>query len=204
MSTWASLVRGFWVVVVSCLTVLASAQPSAPRLTAVAEPARAEALGAAAADFAALGMADAAAVYANHPPLAQALGPHLRYIVSGSTLAPRERSLVGLRAVWLARSPYLWAHLAPLAREAGLSADEVRRVAAGPDAGWNGFDATLLRAADELHVDAMLFRQCRSGGNDGVHLVSGVTAERLRRPPGLRFATTIALVDKGSRPLANY
>src|SRR5690606_32363236 len=86
----------------------------------------------------------------------QALGPHLRYIVTGSTLSARERSLLGLRAVWLARSPYLWAHLAAVARENGLSAAELRRIAAGPDAGWDAFEATLLRAADELYVDAML------------------------------------------------
>ena len=138
------------------MTALAQAQPAAPRLPAVAEPARAEALAAAAADYAALGMENAAAVYASHPALAQALGPHLRYVVTGSTLPPRERSLVGLRAVWLARSPYLWAHLAAVARENGLSAAELRRIAAGPDAGWDAFEATLLRAADELYVDAML------------------------------------------------
>jgi alkylhydroperoxidase family enzyme len=122
----------------------------------VAESDRAEALGGAVADFAALGMPNAAAVYANHPALGQAVAPHVRYIVSGSTLAPRERALLGLRTAWLARSPYLWAHLAPVAREAGLSADELRRVAQGPGAGWEGFEATLLYAADELYVDAML------------------------------------------------
>jgi alkylhydroperoxidase family enzyme len=157
MSTFASLVRGFLVFLAWCTVMApASAQPAAPRLPAVVEPARTEALAAAAADFAALGMQNAAAAYANHPALAQALGPHLRYIVSSSTLAPRERALVGLRTAWLARSPYLWAHLAAVARAAGMSPDELRRIAAGPDAGWDSFHAALLRAADELYVDAML------------------------------------------------
>ena len=33
---------------------------------------------------------------------------------------------------------------------------ELRRIARGPDAGWDPFDAALLRAADELHVDSFI------------------------------------------------
>ncbi|HJT37804.1 MAG TPA: carboxymuconolactone decarboxylase family protein, partial [Actinomycetota bacterium] len=36
----------------------------------------------------------------------------------------------------------------------GVTDDEIRRIIDGPDApGWSAFDATLLRAADELHDD---------------------------------------------------
>jgi hypothetical protein len=39
----------------------------------------------------------------------------------------------------------------PAARAAGLCTDDVRRVAEGPDArGWQPFEATLLRLADQL------------------------------------------------------
>ena len=45
----------------------------------------------------------------------------------------------------------------PIAQQGGLTADEVRRVAEGPDAkGWTPFEAALLRAADELHVNAFV------------------------------------------------
>ena len=65
--------------------------------------------------------------------------------------------MLGLRAAWLARSSYLWAHRATLARRAGLTDADLRRIAQGPDApGWDPFEATLLRAADELHVDSFI------------------------------------------------
>src|SRR5262249_14956821 len=40
---------------------------------------------------------------------------------------------------------------------AGLSREEIMRVAAGPDArGWSAQDTALLRAADELHAQAKI------------------------------------------------
>ena len=51
-------------------------------------------------------------------------------------------------------SEYERRHHERLARRAGLTADEIARVAAGPGAaGWSERDATLLRAVDELHAD---------------------------------------------------
>jgi 4-carboxymuconolactone decarboxylase len=51
----------------------------------------------------------------------------------------------------------MWAQRAPAARRAGVSEAELARVALGPDApGWDAFDAALLRAADELRVDAFV------------------------------------------------
>ncbi len=42
-------------------------------------------------------------------------------------------------------------------REAGLTDEEIARIKEGPDTdGWDPFDATLLRAADELHADAFI------------------------------------------------
>jgi hypothetical protein len=38
----------------------------------------------------------------------------------------------------------------------GISNDEIQRIPDGPDAGWDPFDATLLRAADELHDDSFV------------------------------------------------
>lgn len=50
----------------------------------------------------------------------------------------------------------MWAHGAEQAREDGLSDDEIERIAQGPSAGWDDFDAALLLAADELHVDSFI------------------------------------------------
>jgi alkylhydroperoxidase family enzyme len=102
-------------------------------------------------------MPNAVATYLNHQTLAEHVVPYEHYVWTASTLPPRHRALVGLRTIWLTRSEYLWAHRAGAGREAGLSDAELRRIAEGPDAGgWDSFDADLLRAADELHVDSFV------------------------------------------------
>ncbi|HET6875575.1 MAG TPA: carboxymuconolactone decarboxylase family protein [Acidimicrobiales bacterium] len=69
-------------------------------------------------------------------------------------LPARERELLILRTGWNCRAEYEWAQHVVIGRLSGLSDEEIDRVAAGPDAdGWDDFDATLLRAADELHTD---------------------------------------------------
>jgi 4-carboxymuconolactone decarboxylase len=74
-----------------------------------------------------------------------------------STLAPRERELLILRTGWLCQSEYEWGQHVIFAKAAGLTDAEIARIKEGPDAtGWAPFDATLLRAADELHADAMI------------------------------------------------
>jgi AhpD family alkylhydroperoxidase len=69
------------------------------------------------------------------------------------TLPRRDTELVILRVAANCGSEYERGHHERLARRAGLTADEIARVAEGPDApGWSDRDATLLRAVDELHV----------------------------------------------------
>ena len=100
--------------------------------------------------------------YAHHPVLAANLVPFARYIAAGSTLTPRHRALLIIRTAWLCRSAYAWAHHAKAARRpapagAGLDSDDLARIARGPGAaGWQPFEATLLRVADELHVNAFV------------------------------------------------
>jgi alkylhydroperoxidase family enzyme len=95
--------------------------------------------------------------YLRHPALAKNLMPFERYIESDSTLEPRHRELLILRTAWLCRSNYVWAHHAEAARKVGIATDELTRIARGPEAaGWTPFEATLLRAADELHVSAFV------------------------------------------------
>jgi alkylhydroperoxidase family enzyme len=43
-----------------------------------------------------------------------------------------------------------------MAGDVGISDEEVERIAAGPEAGWEPFEAALLRAADELVADARI------------------------------------------------
>ena len=77
--------------------------------------------------------------------------PLLSYVSAESGLSPRHRALLVLRTAWLTQSRSLWASLASRAAAAGLDQDEVRRVAEGPAAGWDGFEARLIGMADELY-----------------------------------------------------
>ena len=88
------------------------------------------------------------------PPLYQPRAVQSEYIRTGSTLSGRVREMLILRVGWLCGAEYEWAQHAPIARREGLTDDEVRGIAIGPDAsGWSRLDAALLRATDELYRD---------------------------------------------------
>jgi len=104
-----------------------------------------------------------AAVYrtfAQHPALYRPRQELSEYIRTKATLPPRVRELAILRIGALCGSDYEWAAHAPAGRAAGLTADEVRRIAMTPLAptaavsvpGWSSADAAVIRAADELFV----------------------------------------------------
>jgi alkylhydroperoxidase family enzyme len=100
---------------------------------------------------------DLYATLVRHPQL---FGPRLAfgtYLRSESGLPPRTRELLILRTAWNIRAEYEWAHHVAPAREAGLTDEEIDRVAGGPDApGWAAEDAAVLRAADELRREAFV------------------------------------------------
>ena len=73
------------------------------------------------------------------------------YITQDSSLSPRVRALLILRTAWLHGSDVIWREHVPLARKAGLTDEEIRKIAMGPAAaGWDPFEANLLRMADQL------------------------------------------------------
>jgi 4-carboxymuconolactone decarboxylase len=133
-------------------------QPAAgPRMAPIPDAQRTDEQRMVASEFASNGMSNAVGTLLVNPGLARRIFTHDRYITAESTLPPRHRWLLGLRAAWLTRSNYLWAHRAPQARKAGLTDAELRRIAQGPDAaGWDAFEVLLLRAADELIVDSFI------------------------------------------------
>ena len=88
---------------------------------------------------------------ARHPELAKAFNTFNGHILFSSTLSPRHRELLVLRVAKVRDSEYEWAQHAILAGDAGLDADEVARIAVGPDApGWSTLDGAMVRAVDEL------------------------------------------------------
>lgn len=91
-----------------------------------------------------------------HPGLFRKWLPFGGKLLAGR-LPDRDRELLILRTGWLCGAEYEWAQHVPLGKAAGLTDDEVAAVRAGPDAGsWSPFDEALLRAADELHRDAVI------------------------------------------------
>ncbi len=69
----------------------------------------------------------------------------------------RERELLILRTGWLCQAEYEWAQHRLIGQSVGISDAEIERVREGPEAaGWDPFEATLLRAADELHASARI------------------------------------------------
>lgn len=79
------------------------------------------------------------------------------HVLFKSSLPPRDREILILRIGWLCRSEYEWAQHVVIGKQAGLKDEEIQRIIEGPDAaGWDPFEATLLRAVDELYIDAFI------------------------------------------------
>jgi alkylhydroperoxidase family enzyme len=96
-------------------------------------------------------------VYAYHTTLAQAFFTFNGHILSTTTLTGRQRELLVLRVATLRGAGYEWLQHTFLARDEGLSDEEIQRIALGPDAPlWDPVDAALLRACDELIGDGTI------------------------------------------------
>jgi alkylhydroperoxidase family enzyme len=78
-------------------------------------------------------------------------------ITAACALPGRSRELLILRTGWLCGAPYQWGEHVRIARDHSLSSDDIERVTHGSAApGWTAQDRALLRAAEELHADAMI------------------------------------------------
>jgi alkylhydroperoxidase family enzyme len=92
-------------------------------------------------------------VVAQHPSF---LSPYLvwaKAIALSGVLPRRDSAIVALRTALRCDSEFEWGvHAESAVARAGLTPEEVARVAEGADApGWTGHDAALVRAVDELH-----------------------------------------------------
>jgi len=111
---------------------------------------------------------------AHHPHLLKRWMVFANHVLVKTTLPPREREILILRAGWLCGSEYEWGQHVVIGRASGLTDDDIERISVGPDApGWSAADAALLRAADELHRDS-----CISDATWGV-LQSRLTTEQI-------------------------
>lgn len=86
-----------------------------------------------------------------HPELLRHWLVFAGYLLSKSTLPPRLRELVVLRVGWKCHSPYEWGQHVWVGRRAGVTDEDLARVAAGADAaGWSDAERAALHATDEL------------------------------------------------------
>lgn len=94
---------------------------------------------------------------ARHSKMAEAWLTFASYILRRSTLPVRDREILILRIGFLCRSEYEFGQHSLIGKRAGLSPEEIVRIMEGPEAaGWDPFDAALLRAVDELRADAFI------------------------------------------------
>jgi len=94
---------------------------------------------------------------ANHPGLMRKWLPFGGKLLAGGTLDPRTRELLILRTAWNVGSDYEWGQHVRIGLLAGLTDEEIDRVASSPAAeGWSATDATLLTACDELCADHVI------------------------------------------------
>jgi 4-carboxymuconolactone decarboxylase len=94
---------------------------------------------------------------ARYPKLLKRWLPFANHVLFKSSLSPREREILILRIGWLCQAEYEFGQHVVIGRRAGLSDADIQRIVDGPDAsGWDSFEAALVRAADELHADAIV------------------------------------------------
>jgi 4-carboxymuconolactone decarboxylase len=92
-----------------------------------------------------------------HPRLFKRWSGFGGYLLYRGELPARDRELLILRTAWNTHADYEWGQHARIARTVGLGDDEISRVIEGPVApGWTASEAALLRAADELHLEAVI------------------------------------------------
>src|SRR5436305_289160 len=92
-----------------------------------------------------------------HPGLFRRWLPFGGKLLGGGKLPARDRELLILRTGWLCRAEYEWAQHREISKSIGITDQEIARVREGPDAqGWEPFEATLMRAVDELHSDSTI------------------------------------------------
>ena len=79
------------------------------------------------------------------------------HVLFKSSLPPRDREILILRIGWLCQAEYEWGQHVIIGKRAGLNDEEIIQIIEGPNAkGWDPFEATLIRAVDELYIDSFI------------------------------------------------
>lgn len=137
-----------------------------------------------------------------------ALGAHL---LRGDTLPPREREIVILRTGWRSGSEYEFGQHTVIGRGAGLTDEEIARLADAGDGKWSDADGALVDMVDELCAQNVVsdhtWQALASRWNDSQLLELLVLTGYYRLVSGLLNSAGVALEPRtpgwpeGARPV---
>jgi len=98
------------------------------------------------------------ATLSRHPNLVKRWSPLANHLLFKSSLPPRERELVIMRAGWMAGSPYEWGQHVAIARDqCGFTDKEFRALAVGSeDPLWGPGEMALLCLAEQLYTQQFI------------------------------------------------
>jgi alkylhydroperoxidase family enzyme len=96
-------------------------------------------------------------IFAHHPDLARAFFTFNGHVLWGTTLTARQRQTIVLRVAARREAAFLWAEHRYGAHDAGLTDEEIARIAFGPDAPHlDPLERALIQAVDELIDDGVV------------------------------------------------
>lgn len=94
---------------------------------------------------------------AHHPELAKAYFALNGHVLMATTLSERHRELLIMRVAAVRNCGYEWAQHLFMARDAGLTDEEIGRIGYGAESPfWSALEAALTRCVDELIVDGTI------------------------------------------------
>lgn len=94
---------------------------------------------------------------AHHPELAKAYFTLNGHVLMATTLSERHRELLIMRVAAVRKCGYEWAQHLFMAKDAGLTDEEIGRIGYGAESPfWSELEAALTRCVDELIVDGTI------------------------------------------------
>ncbi len=102
---------------------------------------------------------NALSTLAHHPALAKAFLRFNVHLLTSSTLPPRIRELAILRVAHRRQCAYEWSHHVRMAKDEGITDDEIARAAAARRGRFDAFDRAVITGVDELDEKSKLSDQ---------------------------------------------